>query len=62
MIIFNEWFNENILPIIGNLSETDITLIHTACQLTWDTAQTQKNDELAEIGKAWGELIKESIT
>ena len=62
MIIFNEWFNENILPIIGNLPKTDIKLIRTACHLAWDTAQTQTNGELIEIGKAWCELIKESIT
>ena len=61
MIIFNEWFNENILPTIGNLSETDITLLRTACQLTWDAAETQKNDELAKIGNAWNELIRSSI-
>ena len=61
MIIFNEWFNENILPLIGNLSETDINLVRTACQLTWDAAETQKNDELAKIGNAWNELIRSSI-
>ena len=61
MITFAEWFDKNILPLIGNLSETDITLLRTACQLTWDTAETQKNDELAKIGNAWNELIRSSI-